>query len=249
MDSVEKTRTKHGSIILAAGSDIMKESHCVQTAQLAAVLDTFFFPFLYFILCEHLSLPVNLPDKQAEHAGSAMRIYPDTGSIRCLIISLHHGWLFISVCFSCCVQTTFSTYLLHWLLYDVIKIYEIKYNKTRNKDIISLKLCIWACLFSLSMNNWNCAVSIRWVENIFLAPCFTNDVFLFSAADRCKEVQQIREQHPNKIPVSLNLISTHFITHCHLCALACSFTYVAFAWSREKHTHTLKQIHSLTNII
>lgn len=25
--------------------------------------------------------------------------------------------------------------------------------------------------------------------------------FLFSAADRCKEVQQIREQHPNKIPV------------------------------------------------
>lgn len=28
--------------------------------------------------------------------------------------------------------------------------------------------------------------------------------FLFlSTADRCKEVQQIREQHPNKIPVSL----------------------------------------------
>lgn len=34
---------------------------------------------------------------------------------------------------------------------------------------------------------------------------------LLPAADRCKEVQQIREQHPNKIPVSCcsNLISTH----------------------------------------
>ena len=36
---------------------------------------------------------------------------------------------------------------------------------------------------------------------------FINHLSLSSAADRCKEVQQIRDQHPNKIPVSLSLDS------------------------------------------
>lgn len=38
-------------------------------------------------------------------------------------------------------------------------------------------------------------------------------IFFFSTADRCKEVQQIREQHPNKIPVSSVQVPT-LHTHC-----------------------------------
>lgn len=43
--------------------------------------------------------------------------------------------------------------------------------------------------------------------------CFCDHLCLFSTADRCKEVQQIREQHPNKIPVScftLNHTTLHW---------------------------------------
>lgn len=64
----------------------------------------------------------------------------------------------------------------------------------------SVPLCLWFA-------RWLPQVCLSLHSHVFL----TLLLHSFSPADRCKEVQQIREQHPNKIPVSCS--------HCSVLAL------------------------------